>query len=1329
MINRQLIFGPSVRSSATVKAQKTAAETAALRRRLEREQALAQRERERERCEREQERERERRLAALQEQLEETELQAELTAIEAENSCNGSRTSQRNNINRLHNALRGPARDAVAALLMSTEDPEEVMRALEDNFARPELIVYKEVNALKNLPRLGNDLKELGTICNKIIPVTVSGPNGACNVFALLDDGSTATLLDSSIATRIGATGPKQTITVNGISGLYVKLLYHTKTKLVEFVNHTHTNVNDDDNLEFLIKEQYKLDSIGITKTQTLNSKQEQRAVDIIEATSKRLPTGRFEVGMPWRDGIQHVPDSYPQAMSRFISLERRMSKDAEFAKAYAAFINNMITKGYSEECTPNTYYAQHKQSDDIRVYLPHFGVYHPQKRKDLLLPGPDLLQPLIKVLFRFRESCVGMTADIKEMFPQVRVREQDRDALRYLWRPDKTQAIKDPFIAQFIKNKNALEQANLYPKAVDAILFSHYMDDYIDSQDSVHEAAQLAADITTVHNAACFEMRGWSSNEREALKLVPDNLRATQSLEVDLGEAANSIRALGIAWNPISDELGFRTGLVDTAPMLLTKRRVLSHVMRVYPLGLLGPIVVKGRILFQQTWRSNIDWDTELPPTEASKWFEWFQDLSKISALKIPRWYSRAQSSEPTYRELHVFADASELAYACVAYWRLIYPDGSIKLTLIASKARVSPLKPTSIPRLELQAALIASRIALVIKESHRKKPIRTYFWTDSMTVLQWLRSDARTFKPFVAHRLGEILENSSVKDWRWVPTDFNVADDATRMRPINLDLSHRWFCGPSFLLKSLEDWPTEPINTTPVREELKCQLNELVGLTVVNSDLPIPVTVNFTRFSDWLRLLRATARVHQAAAIFRSILDNIRNSKLNNRVSRFRSNYSSAFSYTIIRYIIAGRVKSAENIDPETRYPILLGGRHPVVRLLIQFYHRQAGHANHEYVINALRERFWLLRLRNTVRSVAHECLFCKIRKLTPINPATGDLPPQRLAHHQRPFTFTGLDYFGPINVTVGRRHEKRYVALYTCLTTRALHLELVHSLSSDSAIMSLRRFIARRGTPNKIYSDNGTAFVGANRILREFYSNDVQEEAANRGIIWSFIPAAEPSFGGCWERLVGTVKVALKATLKENFPKEETLITLLMEAEAIANSRPLTHVSTDPNDPTTLTLPFHFLIGSSSNQTLPSPLEDRDLFGGSECRKALRLSDHFWKRWIREKRRSMTEEGKNEKAYKICIKIDCITLNSTHDFIRKVFLCWQLKLIIGCPVTSNISHISNIQGESEDMLLLETTKSCCISAAEYMLLRNYMTPNLPCIYRKNKKNLLEK
>ncbi|XP_060801075.1 uncharacterized protein LOC106136136 [Amyelois transitella] len=1289
------------------------------------------------------------------------------------------------NINRLQHAIRGPAREAVASILVCGEDPELIVAALEENFARPEVVVLKETAALKNLPRLGNDLKELGNLANrvrnavsnikllnqveylyapelfhailgKLNPVmklrwsdfaaqeqtnkpklevlskflvkeyqqftkfslspelvlaqptffqkdpkrenihvasdmTVTGPAGSRDVYALLDDGSTATIIEADIATAIGATGPTQNITVNGIGGLstnktisfvdfkikgrythdtfliknaramsglslspqtlhrdniasyehlldlldilpyegaiatpsiligaehwYLSItqeirkgkhnepvacltalgwtLYgvaSSETKLVEFVNNLSwsTKSSKNEELDLFIKNQYKLDSIGISKQDTIHSKQDIRAIHILEKTAKRLPSGRFEVGLSWRDDIFNVPDSYPQALSRFLSLEKRMQRSTTFSMAYETFINNMLTKEYAEECDPDSYHKQYKSQDvrvdpSIKFYLPHFGIYHPQKHKlrvvldaaakseginlnSLLIPGPDLLKSLLNILFRFREGRVALIADIKEMYSQIRVRKQDRDALRFLWKSSSSNSslpltIKEyrrstvifgascsPFIAQFIKNKNAKSFAEQYPKAVDAILYDHYMDDYVGSLDSITEAAQLAHDIVQIHSAACMEMRGWTSNDRAALNMVNTNLQAAQMLDVNSSVSCD-VKVLGVEWNPSVDQLGFRDPGFSF-PITLTKREVLSMLMKVYdPLGLLGPIVVKGRILFQQTWRSGIDWDTHLPTSEVNKWTAWYRELTNAVTIKIPRWYASAEGSEPLQRDLHIFVDASEQAYACVAYWRFKYKNETIKVALICSKARVSPLKPTSIPRLELQAALIGSRLALAIQEGHRKKPDNIYYWTDSMIVLGWLRSDARSFKPFVAHRVAEICENSNIENWQWVPSEFNVADDITRSEHINFDSSHRWFTGPSFLLDSPENWPSKPTKFPQNSSELKSQPAESIAVVALIS-LPQPVTADINRFSNWLRLLRATARAHQAAECFRNFLACRQNSK-NTKVLRFSSATTTALPpltadhikaaerhilqraqmdcfaeelYAISNSLpltrrsrlkkmspvlkgrllhMSGRIKAAEGIDPETRSPVLLDGHHPAVRLLIQSYHEKAGHANNALVINEIRQRFWIVGLRNTIRSIVNKCILCKIRKAQPMNRIMGDLPPQRLAHHQRPFTYTGIDYFGPITVTIGRRHEKRYVALLTCLTCRAIHLEIVHSLSSDSAIMALRRFIARRGVPHTIFSDNGTAFVGANRILQEFYSNSVEDFAASNGI----------------------------------------------------------------------------------------------------------------------------------------------------------------------------------------------------------------------------------
>ncbi|CAG4990908.1 unnamed protein product [Colias eurytheme] len=155
------------------------------------------------------------------------------------------------------------------------------------------------------------------------------------------------------------------------------------------------------------------------------------------------------------------------------------------------------------------------------------------------------------------------------------------------------------------------------------------------------------------------------------------------------------------------------------------------------------------------------------------------------------------------------VFTDASETAYAAAVYWRTENNRGEYNVSLIASKARVAPLKPISMPRLELQAALLGSRLAHTIENELDLQVTNKTYWTDSSIVLSWIKCDPRTFKTFVAHRLAEIEELTKPQDWRWIPSAHNPADDATRDVPDDFNHSHRLFMGPLFLKQNASQWP----------------------------------------------------------------------------------------------------------------------------------------------------------------------------------------------------------------------------------------------------------------------------------------------------------------------------------------------------------------------------------------------------------------------------------------------------------------------------------------------------------------------------------------
>ena len=590
------------------------------------------------------------------------------------------------------------------------------------------------------------------------------------------------------------------------------------------------------------------------------------------------------------------------------------------------------------------------------------------------------------------------------------------------------------------------------------------------------------------------------------------------------------------------------------------------------------------------------------------------------------------------------MFCDASSKAYAAVAYWRFPLTNNSFHVALIGSKSRVAPLKVVSIPRLELQAALLATRLAKMIADEHKFEITRRVFWSDSKTVLYWIKKDPREFKIFVTNRLEEIRSNSLVTEWKWVPTKENPADDGTRFTPDALNKDSRWVLGPTFLKLPECRWPSESLS-----HKLDKGASELRETThIVTYTTVEPALIDFSRFSSWTRLLSTFTRVLQAIDYMKkrclSTLENkikaeeflIRSSQAIsfsteiNALKKLKSIPKSSKILTVGAFLdekeilhTEGRLTNFSECNFSTN-PIILDAKEPLCRLLIKHHHEKLYHGSHEMVVNELRQKFYIVGLRQGLRSIVSRCIVCKMLRVSPANPKMSALPPARLSFRLRPFTHCGLDYFGPMMVKIGRRREKRWGALFTCMTTRAIHIELAHSLSTDSAIMAFRRFTSRRGTPSTIYCDNGTNFRGMQnelkQVLKELDREKINNYAVKNNIIWKFNPPAASHMGGAWERLIRSVKSALSVVLKEQAPEEEVLLTVLCEIEHSVNSRPLTHVSVDPRDQEALT-PNHFLLGASSGQIRLSKCDAQAECTNKQWRIAQQFADAFWCRWLRE------------------------------------------------------------------------------------------------------------
>jgi len=318
-------------------------------------------------------------------------------------------------------------------------------------------------------------------------------------------------------------------------------------------------------------------------------------------------------------------------------------------------------------------------------------------------------------------------------------------------------------------------------------------------------------------------------------------------------------------------------------------------------------------------------------------------------------------------------------------------------------------------------------------------------------------------------------------------------------------------------------------------------------------------------------------------------------------------------------------GRLKHS-SLSHASKCPVILPKKGRAVDLLIQDYHRRAGHEGRQHVMADVSKSYWILGANSAVRRVLSRCVSCRRRQRPPEAQKMADLPEDRVQDGEKPFTKTGVDFFGPFHAKRGRSHVKKYGVIFTCLVVRAVHIEVADSLSTDSFVCALRRFVARRGGVRVLRSDNGTNFVGADRELRDEVNklheqNDrIHRAALAMKIDWKFNPPHASHFGGVWERQIRTVRKILNALLIEQTFSEETLHTLLCEVECVMNNRPLTPVSADLRDEVPLT-PNHLLHLQCVNLPSSDVPTHGDLVGRKQWKQAAYMTEQFWRRWRQE------------------------------------------------------------------------------------------------------------
>ena len=945
---------------------------------------------------------------------------------------------------------------------------------------------------------------------------------------------------------------------------------------------------SDTETLDVAFKQFWDSESFGTKDTNyPAYTKDEQQAIDTLKHDTKRLDTG-YEVPLLWKEDEPSLENNRQIAERRLDSLQKRFNKDPVLEKDYREAVNKYLESGYAHKVTdeedlhgPNQWYLPHhgvyKRSATerkIRVVFDASAKFKGKCLNDMLLPGPVLQNELPQVLTKFREGDIGYGADIEGMFSQVRVQEKDARYHRFLWKDKGSDSVDtyqmdrltfgdtcSPFEAIYVTRRTAEDFGNGNEEAVKAINENLYVDDYLDSTETDEQAIQRGQDVSEILANGDFHLRKWISNSPSVTAALGDNTQ-TETLK-DLVQQEPCSKILGVKWNIREDTLTFSVETVES--VTYTRRGLLSKLASIFdPLGLASPFTIKAKILTQQLCLLGLDWDDPIPASQKNKWYDWLKKLPELATIGVPRCV-QPRKRNVVKSELHTFCDASVEAFAAVAYLRSIYDDNQVVCSFLMAKTKVAPKKALSVARLELQAALLGARLANYVKKALRIPIDTCTFWTDSKCALGWIRSTAVWYKPFVAHRVGEIQTLSDPKSWRHVPGLLNVSDCATRSKPENKApvIPDRWFRGPDFLYQDESDWPAE------VRSD-DLQPNEEIKPSVVFISMVTPSSfyadVNLERCSTLWKAQRIAAQVNRLFAIPKgnkpkssyltvpelrlgltslirqcqreAFTDDLASLEKEKRVSEC----SHLLSFTpfldgdkVIR--VGGRLERAK-MPYEVRHPIILPQKHRLTELIIEQYHCLENHGGVDHVLASIRQRFWIIRGRQEVKRIKGKCISCKREKAKTGHQLLSELPVERLTPFQPAFYHTSVDYFGPYNVCLTRNTTaKRYGVLFACMTTRCVHLELAESLSTPDFLQALHKMMARRGQPRSLYSDNGTNFIGAKAELKLMVKDlnkreDIKDRLARigEGITWKLQPPASPHWGGVHESLVKSVKTAL-------------------------------------------------------------------------------------------------------------------------------------------------------------------------------------------------------
>ena len=986
----------------------------------------------------------------------------------------------------------------------------------------------------------------------------------------------------------------------------------------------------------------------------------------------------RWTASYPFLKDPNVLKDNYDVAFRALKRKETKLMKDESLKGLYDGQVSDFIERGVLRKLSkselqswngPVRYVDHHEvfkegSTTPLRIVInSSFRNGNEVSFNDILMKGPNVLTSLLEVLIRWRLYPVALVGDISKMYHNIKTGELEGHLRRFLWRSCNQNLAPDIYcfdvvtfgdrpagcIAVCALKATADMFSFVSEAAANVIERSSYMDDVVSGANTLNEAKELASKIERISENGGFKFKGFTfSTEKDAN-----------------GNERPAEKVLGITWKPTSDSLkvsvninhnkrkkGVRSVSVELESIPFTRRICLRLVNGIFdPLGSFSPVTVRLKILMKEQFVNSDKykkWDALLDPEDGLEWVKVLQDVLKLNEISIPRHHWNASypiAGTDGHFVLVCFADASTQAMCAAVYLRYESPFGEVSVGLLVSKTKVSPVKPATLPRLELCAALLGSRLlekvvsSIMFNEhdSRASEVIETmYVFLDSKIALGTLNKGSLS-DDFTGNCVSEVRGKTETCMFGWVQSEHNVADLGTRgTSPEKVGPDSEWQKGPDWMYDPVELWPVE--------------LYPFVQLPTVQNVFVTEI-INVERFSSLDKL-------HKITALCLKFIRSKGNGKtvINNDWKKIRlsaEDYKRAEQYWVrrvsqsvvklfesgklqslrpeavwdegqfLKIVTSGRLGKLLKIGYDVEELTILDPCHAYTKLVLKDVHDQ-DHSGDDRVVWKSRTRYWIPNARREVRKIRKNCYRCRLLVKKSAQQLMAPLPSTRVLPTPA-WTYTSLDLFGPIehhDMVRKRLKEKCWGLIFTCMVSRAVHLDLTQAYDTDALLQAIRRFMSLRGCPKEFLSDQGSQMVACHKevaVMLELLDwSFVDGWCSRKGISWKFVPPQGQHMNGVTESLIRVTKDHLKQVIDGKRLTFVETQTVLFEVSQVMNSRPLgvySRPGSDPLDGGPIT-PNHLLLGRATG-VIPE-LKFENVSKVKRMKFLYSIVVEFWEKW---------------------------------------------------------------------------------------------------------------